>query len=689
VLSNDARLIQIVPVSPAASAAFVGGAVTFAAILPNYQNYFYQWQFIGTNISGANAAALNLNNISAGSAGSYAVVATFGTVTVTSAPVTLSILAAPAQTYSNTIAADAPVAWWRLDDAPGSSSVTDVYGNNSGFSYSQNNDVVFGVEGAVLGDTNPAARFTGYSAGSRANLAKIEVPFNPTLNNNSFTVELWALVAGGAGTTRSPLTSREASTGVAHGYAFYAGADNSWQFHLGDGSSFLNIPGPAVNESRWTYLVGTYDGVNAAFYVNGALAWSGPAVFAPNASAVLRLGAGATESATGNFYFPGRLDEVAIYSSALNAARIQAHYAAAFPANSAPRFTQQTSSRAVLSGTSYTLFAKAHHLQPLTYQWQQNGTNLSGATNASLSLSSASQGNAGTYQLIAKNGSYAATNSPFTVSVLTGEAVSGNILVFDTDTVANHGGYAGYVAVTNWNEFGYGLASGNVTNLLNNFGQPSGVTATWSAATERHWAGPLSDNSGDSALLNGFLDTTASGAISLSLTGIPTNYQTAGYSLYLYFGEPPAATGIVGAGDSFGAISVGNSTNYYHGIDLAQWNGEYARGTNSDATDPAPAEANYAVFTNLNSASVTVVVTPHPHLGGPASLSGFQLVANVTSNPALSISHVGNNLVITWTGTGVLQSKRALTDVWQDVTGASSPYTIPTPLSDQQYYRLR
>jgi len=45
--------------------------------------------------------------------------------------------------------------------------------------------------------------------------------------------------------------------------------------------------------------------------------------------------------------------------------------------------------------------------------------------------------------------------------------------------------------------------------------------------------------------------------------------------------------------------------------------------------------------------------------------------------------------VITWTGTGVLQSKRALTDVWQDVTGASSPYTIPTPLSDQQYYRLR
>jgi hypothetical protein len=244
------------------------------------------------------------------------------------------------------------------------------------------------------------------------------------------------------------------------------------------------------------------------------------------------------------------------------------------------------------------------------------------------------------------------------------------------------------VSTANWNEFGYGTISGSASDLVNQLGQNTGISATWAASDDRQWGGLVPAASGDYALLSGFYDTTTAGSITLTLSNLPANYQRAGYSLYLYFGEPSATAGIVNPSDTFGAISVGTTTNYYHAIDLSQWDGNYYQTTDSDPTDSSPANANYAVFTNLHSASVTVSVVPHPVLGGPASLSGFQLVANVAAISPLFISRSGDSLGLSWSS-GVLQSKHLLTDPWQDVSGATSPYTIPAPLSDQQYYQLR
>jgi hypothetical protein len=159
-------------------------------------------------------------------------------------------------------------------------------------------------------------------------------------------------------------------------------------------------------------------------------------------------------------------------------------------------------------------------------------------------------------------------------------------------------------------------------------------------------------------------------------------------------GAPLFASGIVGASDSFGAISVGTTTNFYHAIDLTLWDGSYHQATDTNPADPAPADANYMVFTGLNSASVTVVATSHPTLTGPGSISGFQLVANVASvTPVpIAIAWQGGNLVLTWTGSWVLQRSDTPSGVpngWHDVNGASSPYTIPQPLTTGQYYRLR
>ncbi len=71
----------------------------------------------------------------------------------------------------------------------------------------------------------------------------------------------------------------------------------------------------------------TFDGSTARLYVNGALAGSTGATYALNTQRPLRMASGATDRAP-DYFLPGRVDEVAVYGSALAAARVQAHYTA-------------------------------------------------------------------------------------------------------------------------------------------------------------------------------------------------------------------------------------------------------------------------------------------------------------------------------------------------------------------------
>lgn len=66
----------------------------------------------------------------------------------------------------------------------------------------------------------------------------------------------------------------------------------------------------------------------------------------------------------------------------------------------------------------------------LTYQWQSNGSNIVGATSASLTLNAASQASAGSYRVIVKNAAGTAASNEAVVSVrpkLNVQQVSGQI----------------------------------------------------------------------------------------------------------------------------------------------------------------------------------------------------------------------------------------------------------------------
>lgn len=223
--------------------------------------------------------------------------------------------------YKSTILADSPAGYYRLGESPFAYATA---GNSGSGGAALDGQYQFGVGngagGALAGDPDTAAQFSG--------VARVDVPYSAALNPaGPFTIECWAMVTNGITTNvyRSPVTSR--ATGN-RGYILYAGNNNRWQFWTGSGTGFVSLTGPAVVNDVWVHVVGTRDSLGTnRLYINGVLMASNSApTFAANASAPLRVGAGASESTLGDFYFPGRVDEVAFYPTQLSDAQVAAHY---------------------------------------------------------------------------------------------------------------------------------------------------------------------------------------------------------------------------------------------------------------------------------------------------------------------------------------------------------------------------
>ena len=92
--------------------------------------------------------------------------------------------------------------------------------------------------------------------------------------------------------------------------------------------------------------------------------------------------------------------------------------------SSGPFFVIQPTNQALVPGTNTTLTAVAQGNQPLFYQWQRNGTNLSdggnlyGSSNRVLTITNLTEANNGTYRLIASNSINSAASSNAILTVI-------------------------------------------------------------------------------------------------------------------------------------------------------------------------------------------------------------------------------------------------------------------------------
>jgi uncharacterized repeat protein (TIGR03803 family) len=91
---------------------------------------------------------------------------------------------------------------------------------------------------------------------------------------------------------------------------------------------------------------------------------------------------------------------------------------------SAPEFVSQPTNQTVPPQSTVTFSASVVGSLPLSYQWQENGTNLtdggnvSGSTTAALTLTSVTEANNGTYSLLVSNALGTTNSSPATLTVI-------------------------------------------------------------------------------------------------------------------------------------------------------------------------------------------------------------------------------------------------------------------------------
>jgi len=159
----------------------------------------------------------------------------------------------------------------------------------------------------------------------------VTYPYSSVLSRNGpFSAEGWFL-AGQSANTQCAMSSVDANN-PRSGWLLYANGQysGSFNFRLYNQNSTtpsLNISSPqdGITPGQYYHVVVVYDGSQGFLYINGELATNGtPTGFVPNDNANFTIGARSDKQ----FGFQGVNDEVALYTNALSAATILAHYQA-------------------------------------------------------------------------------------------------------------------------------------------------------------------------------------------------------------------------------------------------------------------------------------------------------------------------------------------------------------------------
>jgi hypothetical protein len=274
------------------------------------------------------------------------------------------------------------VSWW-----PGEDNADDVAGANNG-------TLVNGA-GFAAGEVGQAFSFDGTSY--------VSIPDSPSLDTltTSITIEAWIKV--------NQFSADNYWT------AIVTKGDSSWRLHRYSNGSTISFSTTGlsnadlagnknVNDGQWHHVAGVYDGTNKFLYVDGALDVSTPATgsIAQNNYPVC-IGENAQQ--TGRLW-NGLIDEVSVYNRALSAAEIQSIYNAGSSGKcpfTFPVIISQPTNQTVGVGGAGIFNVMVSGAAPLSYQWNHNGTNILGATNATLTLTNVQFSQAGNYAVLVTN----------------------------------------------------------------------------------------------------------------------------------------------------------------------------------------------------------------------------------------------------------------------------------------------
>lgn len=236
--------------------------------------------------------------------------------------------------YSTAVLADGPIAYYRLDETSGPTMCDSSSQANNG-TYNGSN-VTYGVPGALLSSSDTAVAADGMP--STPGVIGTSNSNSPISGNESFTLEGWFRSTG---TTQNQalVDIGQAGTANAAGLAVWPTAGScdangsSIAVDQYNGNNCWDTTTVGVNlfDQNWHYLAVTYDATTGTVtaYVDGQSLGGQLAVNSPLNLAASPVRVGNWVDQIINQPYIGDADEVAVYPTALSAARIAAHYAAA------------------------------------------------------------------------------------------------------------------------------------------------------------------------------------------------------------------------------------------------------------------------------------------------------------------------------------------------------------------------
>ncbi|PYX65751.1 MAG: hypothetical protein DMG78_29455, partial [Acidobacteria bacterium] len=284
----------------------------------------------------------------------------------------------------------------------------------------------------------------------------------------------------------------------------------------------------------------------------------------------------------------------------------------------APTITTQPVNQTVTAGQTATFTVVASGTAPLSYQWQRNGANISGATSSSYTTPATTTADSGsTFRVVVTNTAGSATSNAATLTVNV-PAIQVGPINFGNVVVGTRVSQALIISNT-------GTATLTITQ----------VTVTGATFSASGYTLPLSVNAGQQTTITvAFLPTavgTVSGSVSI-VSNAPTSPTSVGLS-----GSGIAATftlGISPTSLSFGNVSVGSSSSQNVTVtNTGNSNVTISGFTTTGAGFSASGVSANTVLTPSQSATLTVSFAP---TATGSVIGSVSVLSNATNSPSIA-----------------------------------------------------
>ncbi len=408
---------------------YQGRPANFSVVAAGLPPFSYEWRANGVplvnggRISGATNATLTVSSTQPSDATTYDVIVSNNGGSVTSAPSVLTFTTPTGAAYEAAVMAAAPVAYWRLGEASGSTYAFDFYGGYTADYQSAASPGQAGPESPVFPGFE--ALNTGVGINSFTYSSSVAAP-PLNLNTNTVTITAWInpfsdLTTNYVGLVfqRQGLTTAGLAYGAINNHLGYnwnnVAADYNWD-------SGLTVPA-----GQWSFAAVVIEPTRATVYLYNA---SGQLAAAHSAPHAVQLFDGITYIGTDPTYpdgtrsFNGVIDEVSVWNRALSGDQIAALYTAASGVGVPPSVVLQPVPTTIYVGKTNQLSISAGGTGPYAYQWYTNGVAITnggdivGATNATLSFTNAALADTADYYCVVATALGQATSSIVAVTVL-------------------------------------------------------------------------------------------------------------------------------------------------------------------------------------------------------------------------------------------------------------------------------